>query len=188
MGALCILDFRAKARRANDVERERLYRLYVDHHDRITTWDMVDRAAPSVVGGWPLGRDPAPLHELAGDLDPLRRRTAITAPLWFVRYGRPDDFAALFPLAAALVDDPEPVVSSAVGIALKHAGGRDGGPSWRSWPSMDPCCHVRSCVRRLTNLTRPSAPASSTVGDPAPHRASAGNRCRTSYSSLDKRR
>jgi 3-methyladenine DNA glycosylase AlkD len=125
LGALCILDFRARARRVDTAERERLYRLYLDRHERITTWDMVDRAAPSTVGGWLTGRDPAPLHELAAAADPLRRRTAITAPLWFVRYGGPDDLAALFPIAAALAADREPVVSSAVGIALKHAGGRD---------------------------------------------------------------
>jgi 3-methyladenine DNA glycosylase AlkD len=125
LGALCILDFRARSRRIDDAERKHLYRAYLDHHDRITTWDMVDRAAPSVVGGWLTGRDPAPLHDLAAAPDPLRRRTAITAPLWFVRYGGADDLAALFPVAAALAADPEPVVSNAVGIALKHAGGRD---------------------------------------------------------------
>ena len=127
LAALCILDFRAKARRIGDDEREQLYRLYLDHHDRITTWDMVDRAAPGVVGSWLLGRDPAPLHELAGAADPLRRRTAITAPLWFVRYGGPGDLPAVFDLAARLATDREPVVTAAVGIALKHAGGRDPG-------------------------------------------------------------
>jgi 3-methyladenine DNA glycosylase AlkD len=125
LAALCILDFRAKARRVADDEREQLCRLYLDHHDRITTWDMVDRAAPSVVGGWLLGRDPAPLHRLAAAADPLRRRTAITAPLWFIRYGALDDLAAVFDLAARLATDREPVVTAAVGIALKHAGGRD---------------------------------------------------------------
>jgi hypothetical protein len=56
---------------------------------------------------------------------PLRRRTAITAPLWFIRYGSEDDLRAVFPLAALLARDPDPVVHKAVGIALKHAGGRD---------------------------------------------------------------
>ncbi len=42
---------------------------------------MVDRAAPRVVGGYLASRDLAPLHELAASAAPLRRRTAITAPL-----------------------------------------------------------------------------------------------------------
>jgi 3-methyladenine DNA glycosylase AlkD len=125
LGAICILDFRAKARRVDDTERRRLYDLYLGHHDRITTWDMVDRAAPSVVGGFLAGRSTAPLHDLARSPDPLRRRTAVTAPLHFVRHGTAQDVEAAFPLAAALAADPDPVVHKAVGILLKHAGARD---------------------------------------------------------------
>lgn len=124
LGALCILDFRAKSR-IDDAERRCLYDLYLAHHDRITTWDMVDRAAPSVVGGYLVGRSHEPLSTLARAADPLRRRTAITAPLWFVRHGGDEDLATVFPVAALLAADPDPVVHKAVGIALKHAGGRD---------------------------------------------------------------
>jgi hypothetical protein len=125
LGALCILDFRARRRRTSPAEREQLHDLYLGHHDRITTWDMVDRAAPSVVGGHLLGRSCAPLHELARSADPIRRRTAITAPLWFVRHGSDADLAQVLPLAAVLAGDPDPVVHMAVGIALKHTGARD---------------------------------------------------------------
>jgi 3-methyladenine DNA glycosylase AlkD len=125
LGALCILDFRARARGTTEDARRTYYELYLRHLDRITTWDMVDRAAPSVVGGHLLGRSSAPLVELAGAVAPLRRRTAITAPLWFVRYGGDADLQALFEVAALLARDPDPVVHKAVGIALKHAGGRD---------------------------------------------------------------
>jgi 3-methyladenine DNA glycosylase AlkD len=125
LGALCILDFRARSSRTGKVERARLYDLYLGHHDRITTWDMVDRAAPSVVGGHLLDRTCEVLHELAAAEDPLRRRTAITAPLAFVRWGDDAHLAEVFPLAAVLAGDPDPLVHKAVGIALKHAGARD---------------------------------------------------------------
>jgi 3-methyladenine DNA glycosylase AlkD len=125
LGAVCILDVRARARRCTPGERKGLFALYLRRHDRITSWDMVDRAAPSVVGGHLLGRSCARLHELARSADPIRRRTAITAPLWFVKYGSEADRAEVLPLAAALATDPEPVVHLAVGIALKHLGGRD---------------------------------------------------------------
>ena len=124
LGACCILDFRARARRTDDVERRRLFDLYLDHHDAIDDWGMVDRAAPSVVGGYLLGRSKAPLHELAASADPIRRRTAITAPLLWIRHGSAEDLAEVFPLAARLAADPEPVVFKAVGIALKHTGAR----------------------------------------------------------------
>ena len=50
MAAFCILDFKAR-RRIDDDERRALYDVYLRRHDRITTWDMVDRSAPRVVGG-----------------------------------------------------------------------------------------------------------------------------------------
>lgn len=121
LAAFCILDFRA--RRAPG-ERA-LCDAYLRHHDRITTWDMVDRAAPHVVGAAVAGGPYDLLHDLAGSADPLRRRTAMTAPLWFVRRGSDADLAAGFDLAAGLCADPEPLVHHAAGIFLAHAGDRD---------------------------------------------------------------
>jgi 3-methyladenine DNA glycosylase AlkD len=126
MAAFCILDFTAR-RPIGDGERAALYGLYLGRHDRITTWDMVDRSAPRVVGGHLAGGSVAPLHELAASPDPLRRRTAITAPLYFVHAGSDDDVDAGYGVAAVLAADPEPVVHNAVGIFLKHASTREPG-------------------------------------------------------------
>ncbi len=126
MAALCILDFRAR-RRLDDGQRERLYRTYLDRHDRITTWDMVDRAAPRVVGRHLAGRSAQPLFDLAEASEPLRRRTATTATLYHVRHGSDADLADALSVAARLAADAEPVVHNAVGTFLKHAGNRDPG-------------------------------------------------------------
>ena len=122
--AFCILDFKARTRLSAE-ERGILCRLYLDRHDRITTWGMVDRAAPRVVGGHLAGADLKPLHDLTGSAAPLERRTAITAPLYFVKHGDDNDVAGGFDIAARLATDPVEVVHNAVGIYLKHAGGRD---------------------------------------------------------------
>lgn len=124
MAAMCILDFRAR-RRLDDAGRRTLAGVYLDRHDRITTWDMVDRAAPRVVGGALAGRSIGPLEDLADHPDPLRRRTAITAPLHFVRAGSDDDLASGFVVASCLAADPDPTVHKPVGIFLKHASSRD---------------------------------------------------------------
>ncbi len=124
MAAMCILDFQAR-RRLDQDERQARCATYLDRHDRITTWDMVDRAAPRVVGGALIGRPADPLLDLAGSDDPLRRRTAITAPLHFIRHGSEDDLAHGFAVATALVGDRDPTVSKPVGIFLKHASTRD---------------------------------------------------------------
>jgi len=124
MAAFCILDFQVRKRLDDDARRAR-YDLYLGRHDRITTWDMVDRAAPRVVGGHLRGRSLQPLHDLAVVGDPLRRRTAITAPLLFVKEGTDDEVAEGFTVAAVLAADPAPEVHKAVGTFLKHAGRRD---------------------------------------------------------------
>src|SRR5690606_18423122 len=108
-----------------DAQRRALCEVYIGKHDRITTWDMVDRAAPRVVGGWVSGGPYDLLHELANADDPLRRRSAITAPLYFIRSRIPSDLATGFDLAETLLSDPAPVVHNAAGIFLKHAGARD---------------------------------------------------------------
>ena len=124
MAAMSILDFQAR-RRLGDDRRRALYETYLGRHERITTWDMVDRAAPRVVGAYLVGRSAEPLHQLAGHEDPLRRRTAITAPLHYVRHASDDDLASAFAVAARLADDPDPTVYKPVGIFLKHASTRD---------------------------------------------------------------
>ena len=121
MAAFCVLDFRAR-KRLGDPD---LFATYLRHHDRITTWDMVDRAAPRVVGSAVAGGRYDVLHDLAGSADPLRRRTAMTAPLWFVRRGDDADLSAGYEIAARLNADPDPVAHNAVGIFLAHADGRD---------------------------------------------------------------
>jgi 3-methyladenine DNA glycosylase AlkD len=119
MAAFCILDFSARQR--PDIV---LRQSYLDHHDAITTWDMVDRAAPWVVGAATAGGPYDVLHDLAASDDPLRRRSAITAPLWFAKYGDADDLGAGYAVAARLRDDSDPVVRKAAAIYDKHAGRR----------------------------------------------------------------
>jgi 3-methyladenine DNA glycosylase AlkD len=124
MVAFCVLDFKAR-RRIDRAARQELFDLYLRRHDAITTWDMVDRSAPRVVGLHLLGGPYDVLRDLAGAENPYRRRTSITAPLSFVYDGGDADLAEGLALAATLHADPEPVVSNAVGIFLKHASGRD---------------------------------------------------------------
>ncbi|MFB7800757.1 DNA alkylation repair protein [Isoptericola sp. NPDC056134] len=125
LAAFCVLDFAARRPRVTDAEREARYRTYLDRHDRIDTWDMVDRAAPRVVGVHLRDRSREPLFDLARSDDPLRRRTALTAPLAYTRPPHAAGIADLLRLVELLHADPDPVVRKPVGIALKHAGGAD---------------------------------------------------------------
>src|SRR5262245_42988954 len=52
MGAVSIMDFQARGKRTSGAHRQALFDLYLRRHDRINNWDLVDRAAPYVVGGY----------------------------------------------------------------------------------------------------------------------------------------
>lgn len=125
LAAFCVLDFAVRRPQETEAGREERYRTYLDRHDRIDTWDMVDRAAPRVVGTYLRDRTREPLFELARSADPLRRRTALTAPLAYTRPPHPEGIADLLRLVELLHADPDPVVRKPVGIALTHAGGAD---------------------------------------------------------------
>ena len=120
MVAFCILDFQARKRLGDRELRD----IYLRHHDRIDDWGMVDRAAPRVIGATLTGGPYDLLYELAASTDPYRRRTAMTAPLWFVRYGEDTDVEAGFAIADVLHADVDPIVHKPVGIFLAHAGER----------------------------------------------------------------
>jgi hypothetical protein len=120
MAAFCILDFKARRRLGDLMLRD----VYLRHHDRIDDWGMVDRAAPRVIGATLTGGPYELLDELAASPDPLRRRTAMTAPLWFVKYGDDADVEAGVTTARVLHADPDPLVHKPVGIYLAHAGDR----------------------------------------------------------------
>ena len=120
MTAVCVLDFQARRRPGEAA----LLDAYLRNHDRIDDWGMVDRAAPWVVGAALAGGPYGILHDLARSASPIRRRTAMTAPLRFVKYGSDADMQAGFDVAGLLHADAEPVVNKAVGIWLAHAGDR----------------------------------------------------------------
>jgi 3-methyladenine DNA glycosylase AlkD len=122
MVAVSIMDFAARRKTTPTEHRGQLYDLYLNHHDRINTWAMVDRAAPHVVGGWLWDKPRQPLHQLAASPHWWERRTAIVATWYFIRLGDLDDTYAI---ASALADDPHHLVQKAVGGWVREAGKRD---------------------------------------------------------------
>lgn len=120
--AVSIMDFAARRRSTPVDQRRRLFRLYLDRHDHINTWDLVHRAAPHVVGGWLADKPRQPLYQLADSPQWWERRTAIVATWYFIRQGDLDD---TFALATILAHDPHDLVQKAVGGWVREAGKRD---------------------------------------------------------------
>jgi 3-methyladenine DNA glycosylase AlkD len=122
VGAVSIMDFQARRRSTSASRRQALYELYLQRHHRIDDWDLVDRAAPSVVGGYLADKPRDPLYQLARSPVIWERRTAIVATWHFIRHGQLDD---TFAIAELLVDDSEHFVQTAVGGWVREAGKRD---------------------------------------------------------------
>jgi 3-methyladenine DNA glycosylase AlkD len=122
VGAVSIMDWKARAKSTTEAERKALFDLYIKRHDRIDTWDLVDRSAPYVVGGYLADKPRKILYKLARSANPHERRTAIVSTYFFIRQNDLDD---TFAIAEILVNDTEEVVQKAVGSWLREAGKRD---------------------------------------------------------------
>jgi hypothetical protein len=122
VGAVSIMDVQARNKRTSPERREELFDLYIRRHDRINTWDLVDRSAPYVVGGYLFDRPRDILYELARSNEMCERRTAIVATYYFIRQG---DTADTFTIAEVLVHDDDDLIQKAVGGWVREAGKRD---------------------------------------------------------------
>jgi 3-methyladenine DNA glycosylase AlkD len=121
MGAVSILDFRARAKSTAMSTKKKMYELYLDRHDRINNWDLVDRSAPYVVGGYLFDKSRTPLYKLAKSKNIWERRTSIVATYFFIRQ---DDLDDTFKIAAMLVHDREDLIHKAIGSWVREAGKR----------------------------------------------------------------
>lgn len=122
VGAVSIMDFQARRKKTPETHKQELYGLYLRRHDRIDNWDLVDRAAPYVVGGYLFDKPRDILYELAGSENVWERRTAIVSTYYFIRQG---DVTDTFNIAERLVDDDHHLIHTAVGGWLREAGKKD---------------------------------------------------------------
>jgi 3-methyladenine DNA glycosylase AlkD len=122
VGAVSIMDFQARGKKTTDERRKELFDLYVRRHDRIDTWDLVDRSAPWVVGGYLVDKPRKVLYKLAKSNNMPERRTAIVSTLHFIGQGDVED---AFKLAEILLHDREDLIHKANGWALRFAGDKD---------------------------------------------------------------
>jgi 3-methyladenine DNA glycosylase AlkD len=121
-GAVSIMDWQARSKKTSDERRKELFDLYIKRHDRIDDWDLVDRSAPYVVGGYLFNKPRKILYKLARSKNPWERRSAITATYFFIRQGDVED---TFKIAEILVHDPHDLVQKAAGGWVREAGKKD---------------------------------------------------------------
>ena len=122
VGAVSIMDFQARSKKTTEIRRKELFDLYLRRHDRINTWDLVDRSAIHVVGGFLFEKPRKVLYKLAKSKKMPERRTAIVSTLYFIGKGDVED---AFKLAEIMIHDKEDLIHKANGWALRFAGDKD---------------------------------------------------------------
>ncbi len=122
VGAVSIMDFQARSKKTTAERRKELFDLYIRRHDRINTWDLVDRSAPYVVGGYLFDKPRKVLYKLAKSKKMPERRTAIVSTLYFIGKGDVEDS---FKLAELMMFDKEDLIHKANGWALRFAGDKE---------------------------------------------------------------
>ena len=122
VGAVSIMDFQARSKKTSAERRKELFDLYLKRHDRINTWDLVDRSAIWVVGSYLFDKPRKILYKLAKSKMMAERRTAIVTTLYFIGKGDVDD---AFKLAELMLHDKEDLIHKANGWALRFAGDKN---------------------------------------------------------------
>jgi len=122
VGAVSIMDWQARDKKTPETRRKELFDLYIRRHDRINNWDLVDRSAPYVVGGYLFDKPRAILYKLARSKNMWERRTAIVSTFYFIRKGEIED---TFKIAEMLLHDKEDLIHKAAGGWLREAGKQD---------------------------------------------------------------
>ncbi|MBA3680897.1 MAG: DNA alkylation repair protein [Bacteroidetes bacterium] len=122
VGAVSIMDFQARNKKISEERKKELFDLYIKQHKYINNWDLVDRSAPYVVGGYLNDKPRHILYKLATSKNVWERRTAITATYFFIRQNDVDD---TFKIAELLVKDKHDLIHKAAGGWIREAGKKD---------------------------------------------------------------
>jgi 3-methyladenine DNA glycosylase AlkD len=109
--------------RADEIQQEKIYQLYLQNSAFVNNWDLVDSSAPYIVGPFLMARPRAVLYELAHSPNIWERRIAVLAAFHFIRGG---EFTDSLRLAGILLSDDHDLIHKAVGWMLREIGKRNG--------------------------------------------------------------
>lgn len=151
VAGVSIMDFQARRKKTDEVQRRKLYELYINRHDRINSWDLVDRSAPYVVGGYLFDKSRDPLYQLAASTNLWERRTSIVSTLYFIKKG---DKVDTLNIAEKLLYDEEELIHKATGWLLRTVGGPELREFLDRHAAMMPRIALRYAVEKLDKTER----------------------------------
>lgn len=108
--------------RGDQVVRDKIHRLYLEHTRFVNNWDLVDASAPHLVGHYLGDRPTDTLTRLAASGNLWERRMAIIATIHFIKQ---KEFDETLRIARLLLGDPEDLIHKAVGWMLREVEKRE---------------------------------------------------------------
>lgn len=118
-GAVSIMNKKARSNKTTEERRKELYNLYLERHDCINNWDLVDLGAAYVVGRHLFDKPRKILYQLARSKNIWERRTAIVSTSYFLTKKQVED---TFNIAELLIDDEHDLIHKAAGGWIRQAG------------------------------------------------------------------
>lgn len=108
----------AQYERANETQRTKIVDFYLSNTARMNNWDLVDAAAPYILGEHLKTRSRRLLSDLARSENLWERRIAIVATLALIRAG---EVHQTYRIARMLLADEHDLIHKAVGWALRES-------------------------------------------------------------------
>jgi len=109
-------------KRGSDLNKRKIFDLYLENTYFINNWDLVDSSAEQIVGAHVFDKSTRDLHRLARSTSLWERRIAVMATFHFIKRGRFDETIAIIKL---LLKDREDLIHKAAGWMLREIGKRN---------------------------------------------------------------
>lgn len=120
---IALLILVAKFQKADDVEKNKIFDLYLKNTKFINNWDLVDLSAPNIMGSYLESRDRAIIYKLAKSKNLWERRISVLATFLFIKN---KDAKDALNIAELLLSDRHDLIHKAVGWMLREVGKRCG--------------------------------------------------------------
>jgi 3-methyladenine DNA glycosylase AlkD len=108
--------------KGDEATRNQVFALFLKHRRRVNNWNLVDSAAPFIVGPQLLQRDRTVLYELLASSSLWDRRIAILSTFAFIRN---NDFTETLQLVEKSLNDKQDLMHKACGWMLREVGNRN---------------------------------------------------------------
>ncbi len=111
-----------KFEKADDREKNRIYKYYLKNKRFINNWDLIDLSAPKIVGEFLLDKDRSILYKLAKSKNIWDKRIAILSTFRFIKENQFED---ALNICEILLNDNHDLIHKAVGWMLREIGKRN---------------------------------------------------------------